>query len=53
MKIRICLAGAAGHVGRELVKAILSANDLELVSAVGKVAPAGSSRNSPAKDART
>ncbi len=36
MKIRICLAGAAGHVGRELVKAILDADDLTLVSAVGK-----------------
>ncbi|MFI4921485.1 MAG: 4-hydroxy-tetrahydrodipicolinate reductase, partial [Gammaproteobacteria bacterium] len=36
MKIKICLAGAAGHVGRELVKAILDADDLQLVSAVGK-----------------
>lgn len=34
--IRICLAGAAGHVGRELVKAILASPDLKLVSAVGK-----------------
>jgi 4-hydroxy-tetrahydrodipicolinate reductase len=36
VKIKICLAGAAGHVGRELVKTILDADDLELVSAVGK-----------------
>lgn len=36
MKIRICLAGATGHVGRELVKAILGADDLVLISAVGK-----------------
>lgn len=36
MTIRICLAGAAGHVGRELVRAILAADDLVLVSAVGK-----------------
>lgn len=36
MQIRICLAGAAGHVGQELVKAILDADDLVLVSAVGK-----------------
>jgi len=36
MTIRICLAGAAGHVGQELVKAILAADDLMLVSAVGK-----------------
>lgn len=34
--IRICLAGAAGHVGQELVKAILASADLTLVSAVGK-----------------
>lgn len=36
MKIKICLAGAAGHVGRELVKAILDSDDLALVSTVGK-----------------
>jgi 4-hydroxy-tetrahydrodipicolinate reductase len=36
MKIRICLAGAAGHVGRELAKAILGTDDLMLVSAVGR-----------------
>jgi 4-hydroxy-tetrahydrodipicolinate reductase len=36
MSIRICLAGAAGHVGRELTKAILDADDLALVSAVGR-----------------
>jgi 4-hydroxy-tetrahydrodipicolinate reductase len=36
MKIRVCLVGAAGHVGRELVKAILDTDDLTLVSAVGK-----------------
>jgi 4-hydroxy-tetrahydrodipicolinate reductase len=32
----ICLAGATGHVGQELVKAILVAPDLQLVSAVGR-----------------
>lgn len=36
MNIRICLAGAAGNVGRELVKAILASDDLTLASAVGK-----------------
>lgn len=36
MTIRICLAGAAGHVGRELVKVVLDADDMQLVSAVGK-----------------
>lgn len=35
MNINISLAGA-GHVGRELVKAILDADDLQLVSVVGK-----------------
>lgn len=36
MTLRICLAGATGHVGQELVKAILTAPDLQLVSAVGR-----------------
>ena len=36
MGIRICLAGASGHVGMELARAILDAPDLELVGAVGK-----------------
>ena len=36
MSMKICLAGAAGHVGRELTRAILDADDLALVSAVGK-----------------
>lgn len=36
MKLQICLAGAAGHVGRELTQAILDSKDLALVSAVGR-----------------
>ena len=36
MSIKICLAGASGHVGRELVKAIEVARDLTLCAAVGK-----------------
>jgi 4-hydroxy-tetrahydrodipicolinate reductase len=36
VQTRICLAGAAGHVGRELTRAILDTEDLTLVSAVGK-----------------
>ncbi len=36
MALKICLAGAAGHVGRELVKAILDSKDLVLASAVGR-----------------
>ena len=36
MKINICLAGAAGHVGRELTKAILDSKDLALTCAVGR-----------------
>ena len=36
MKLNICLAGASGHVGRELAKAILDSQDLALASAVGK-----------------
>ena len=35
MSIRICLAGAAGHVGQELVKAIVDSSDLALTAAVG------------------
>lgn len=36
MTLKLCLAGATGHVGQELVKAILAAPDLQLVSAVGR-----------------
>jgi 4-hydroxy-tetrahydrodipicolinate reductase len=36
MSLKLCLAGATGHVGRELVKTILAAPDLQLVSAVGR-----------------
>ena len=36
MPLKVCLAGATGHVGRELTRAILDADDLVLVSAVGK-----------------
>jgi len=34
--MKLCLAGATGHVGRELVKAIDDAGDLVLVAAVGR-----------------
>ena len=36
MGLNVCLAGATGHVGQELAKAILAAVDLRLVSAVGR-----------------
>ncbi|HLW75082.1 MAG TPA: 4-hydroxy-tetrahydrodipicolinate reductase [Gammaproteobacteria bacterium] len=36
MPLKVCLAGAAGHVGRELTRAILDADDIVLVSAVGR-----------------
>jgi 4-hydroxy-tetrahydrodipicolinate reductase len=36
MKLKLCLAGATGHVGQELAKSILAAPDLALVSAVGR-----------------
>src|SRR5579859_73813 len=36
VKLKICLAGASGHVGQELAKAILDSDDLVLASAVGK-----------------
>lgn len=36
MTLKLCLAGATGHVGQELTKAILAAPDLALVSAVGR-----------------
>jgi 4-hydroxy-tetrahydrodipicolinate reductase len=36
MTLKLCLAGATGHVGKELAKAILAAPDLNLVSAVGR-----------------
>jgi len=34
--IKLCLAGATGHVGRELTRAISTSGDLALVSAVGR-----------------
>lgn len=34
--LRICLSGATGHVGQELLHAILAAPDLRLASAVGR-----------------
>ncbi|HSC47831.1 MAG TPA: 4-hydroxy-tetrahydrodipicolinate reductase [Gammaproteobacteria bacterium] len=52
MGIRICLAGASGHVGVELTRAILDAPDLELVGAVGKRA-AGRLLSEIVGDART
>lgn len=36
MQLKLCLAGATGHVGQELAQAILAAPDLRLVSAVGR-----------------
>lgn len=36
MKIRVCVAGATGFVGRSLVHAIHSSEDLELVGAVSR-----------------
>ena len=36
VSIRVCLAGATGHVGRELSRALLDADELLLVSAVGR-----------------
>jgi 4-hydroxy-tetrahydrodipicolinate reductase len=36
MTLKLCLAGATGHVGKELAKAIMAAPDLKLVSAVGR-----------------
>ena len=36
MDIKICLAGASGHVGRELVKAIVALDGFALAAAVGK-----------------
>jgi 4-hydroxy-tetrahydrodipicolinate reductase len=35
MKPKVCLSGATGNVGRELVKALLKADDLELVACLG------------------
>ena len=35
MKLRVCLSGASGHVGQELIKAIIKTSDLELVSCLG------------------
>ncbi|HEY3859997.1 MAG TPA: 4-hydroxy-tetrahydrodipicolinate reductase [Gammaproteobacteria bacterium] len=36
MNINLCLAGATGHVGRELVTAISAASDLTLCAAIGR-----------------
>lgn len=52
MKIQICLMGASGHVGVELVRAILDSTDLELTAAVGKRA-AGRPLSEIAGDTRT
>ena len=35
MTLKICLSGATGHVGQELIKGILNSSDLELVSCLG------------------
>ena len=35
-RIRVCIAGATGQVGRCLVPAVVAAEDLELVSAVAR-----------------
>ncbi len=35
MKLRICLSGATGHVGRELIKGIINSKDLELAACIG------------------
>ncbi len=35
LKLKICLSGATGHVGQELVKGISKSNDLELVACLG------------------
>jgi 4-hydroxy-tetrahydrodipicolinate reductase len=35
--MRLCIAGATGHVGQELVKAILASPDLELISGVSRM----------------
>jgi len=34
--LKVCLAGATGHVGQELAQAIFATSDLRLVSAVGR-----------------
>ena len=36
MGLKLCLTGATGHVGQELVKAVLASTDLHLTSAVGR-----------------
>ncbi|HEY4128469.1 MAG TPA: 4-hydroxy-tetrahydrodipicolinate reductase [Gammaproteobacteria bacterium] len=36
MNLKLCLAGATGHVGRELVSAISAADDLTLCAAIGR-----------------
>jgi 4-hydroxy-tetrahydrodipicolinate reductase len=35
MKLRVCLSGATGNVGQELVKGILKTTDIELVACLG------------------
>ncbi|MGE5626373.1 MAG: 4-hydroxy-tetrahydrodipicolinate reductase [Bacillota bacterium] len=51
MTVKVCLAGATGHVGRELARAIFDAHDLSLVSAVGR-ASAGRKLSEVTGDAR-
>ena len=36
MSIKICIAGATGNVGRQVVSAVLGADDLKLAAGVGK-----------------
>jgi 4-hydroxy-tetrahydrodipicolinate reductase len=35
LKLNVCLSGASGHVGQELVKGILKTTDIELVACLG------------------
>ena len=35
MKLKICLSGASGHIGQELIKGILNTPDLELAACLG------------------
>ena len=51
MPLKVCLAGAAGHVGQELSRAILDADDFVLVSAVGQ-SSAGKKLSAVTGDAR-
>ena len=36
MSLRVCIAGATGWVGRDLVRAVAAANDMGLVGAVAR-----------------